>query len=198
MQLSREQAQTRFLAIILPALTLSTHLLLSLSSALPGYDRTWPFWSLVYNGTASLASVLGLVGAIRVLPKLVSAYTIVHTATLSFVTLALTNTLLPYDLHYTNPVIPSWRIDESAVCRDISAGFGWDEDWFAQCSTSFGMMQLGVTCGGLVLVAAQWWALFAVRSWSNELETEQLSGDDVEKADFTVEKDGFAVGEKGY
>ncbi|KAF9691591.1 hypothetical protein EKO04_010283 [Ascochyta lentis] len=199
MELSREQAQTRFLAIILPALTLSTHLLLSLSSTLPGDDRTWAFWSLVYNGTAALASVLGLVGAVRLLPNLVSAYTLVHTATLSFITLALVNSLLPYDLSYANPVIPSWRIDESAVCRDISAGFGWDEDWLVQCSKSFGMVQMTITCGGLVLMIAQWWALVAVKSWSNELETQRPSGDDLERADFAIEKDEYAVGEKnGY
>ena len=56
----------RFLAIILPALTLSTHLLLSLSFALPGDDQTWAFWSLIYNGLAAFASVLGLIGALRV------------------------------------------------------------------------------------------------------------------------------------
>lgn len=56
----------RFLAIVLPALTLSTHLLLSLSFALPGDDKTWAFWSLTYNGLAAVASVLGLVGAVRV------------------------------------------------------------------------------------------------------------------------------------
>lgn len=56
----------RFLAIILPALTLSTHLLLSLSFALPGDDQTWAFWSLMYNGLAAFSSVLGLVGALRV------------------------------------------------------------------------------------------------------------------------------------
>jgi hypothetical protein len=57
---------TRFLAIILPALTLSTHLLLSLSLALPGDEQAWAFWSLSYNGLAALASVLGLIGAVRV------------------------------------------------------------------------------------------------------------------------------------
>lgn len=57
---------SRFLAIILPALTLSTHLLLSLSFALPGDSQTWAFWSLMYNGTAAFASILGLVGAVRV------------------------------------------------------------------------------------------------------------------------------------
>jgi hypothetical protein len=56
----------RFLALMLPTLTLATHLLLSLSFALLGDDQGWAFWSLIYNGTAAFASLLGLVGAVRV------------------------------------------------------------------------------------------------------------------------------------
>ena len=133
---------------------------------------------------------------LQLLPKLVSAYTLVHTTTLSFVTLALMNTLLPYDLRYMNPVIPSWRIDETAICRDIDAGFGWDEDWLVQCSKSFGMVQIGVACGGLVLMVAQWWALATVRSWSKELQVQRLSRGDIEKAGFLVEDEGFVSREK--
>ncbi|KAF2629365.1 hypothetical protein BU25DRAFT_409262 [Macroventuria anomochaeta] len=150
----------------------------------------------MYNGLAAFASVLGLVGAMRLLPKLVSAYTLVHTATLSFVTLALINTLLSYDLRYMNPVIPSWRIDETAICRDIDAGFGWDEEWLVQCSKSFGMMQVGVACGGLVLMIAQWWALATVRSWSSELQARRSSRSDIEKAGFLVEDDVYVIREK--
>jgi hypothetical protein len=58
-----------FLAIVLPALTLSTHVLLSLSFALPADDQARAFVSLVYNGLAALASVLGLFGAVRVSKK---------------------------------------------------------------------------------------------------------------------------------
>ena len=125
-----------------------------------------------------------------------SAYTLIHTATLSFVTLALIHTLLPYDLRYMNPVIPSWRIDETAICRDIDAGFGWDEDWLEECSKSFAMVQIGVSCGGLVLMVAQWWALFTVRSWSSELQALRANVNDVEKADFLAENDGFTINEK--
>lgn len=63
---NRELTVCRFLAIILPILTLATHLLLSVSFALPGHDGTWAFWSLSYNGLAACASVLGLIGALRV------------------------------------------------------------------------------------------------------------------------------------
>ncbi|KAF2995587.1 hypothetical protein E8E13_004650 [Curvularia kusanoi] len=199
MELSREQVQTRFLAIILPALTLSTHLLLSLSFALPGTEQTWAFWSLSYNGLAAIASVLGLIGAVRLLPKLVSAYTLVHATTLSFVTLALLNALLPFDLRYMNPVIPSWRIDESAICRDIDAGFGWDDEWLSQCSRSFDMVQMCVAWGALALMVAQWWALVTVRSWSNELRVQPPVRGDVEKAGFEIVDDGYQHREKsGY
>lgn len=92
-----------------------------------------------------------------------------------------------------NPVIPSWRIDETAICRDIDAGFGWDEDWLVQCSKSFAMVQIGVACGGLVLMIAQWWALLTVRGWSNELQVLRSSVSDIEKADILAENDGFTT-----
>lgn len=57
---------SRFLAIILPSLTLCTHTLLALSFALPGNEQRTVYWSLGYNVAASGASVLGLVGAVRV------------------------------------------------------------------------------------------------------------------------------------
>jgi hypothetical protein len=126
----------------------------------------------------------------------VSAYTLVHTATLSFVTLALLNNLLPYDLRNMNPVIPSWRIDETAICRDIDAGFGWDEEWLVQCTESFGMVQMGFACGGLILIIAQWWALITVRSWSNELEARGSTRDDIEKAGSLAEGGYDVMGEK--
>jgi hypothetical protein len=199
MELSREQVQTRFLAIILPALTLSTHLLLSLSLALPGDEQAWAFWSLSYNGLAALASVLGLIGAVRLLPRLVSAYTLVHATTLSFVTLALLNALLPFDLRYMNPVIPSWRIDETAICRDIDAGFGWDDEWLSQCLRGFETVQMCVAWGALVLMVAQWWALVTVKSWSNELSGTPPARGDVEKGGVEVVDGGYQDREKtGY
>ena len=133
---------------------------------------------------------------LQLLPKLVSAYTLVHATTLSFVTLALLNTLLPFDLRYMNPVIPSLQIDERAICRDIDAGFGWDEDWFLECSRSFGMVQMGVACGGLVLMIAQWWALITVRSWSSDLRDLRSNRADVEKGRYEIEDNGYAVGGK--
>jgi hypothetical protein len=58
--------QSRFLAILLPALTLCTHTLLVLSFALPGSEQYRALWSLSYNVAAAGASMLGLVGAVRV------------------------------------------------------------------------------------------------------------------------------------
>ena len=56
----------RFLAIVLPTLTLCTHTLLAFSFALPGSEQYRAFWSLVYNSLAACASILGLIGAVRV------------------------------------------------------------------------------------------------------------------------------------
>jgi hypothetical protein len=56
----------RFLAIVLPTLTFFTHTLLALSFALPGTEQYRAFWSLVFNVVAAGASVLGLIGAVRV------------------------------------------------------------------------------------------------------------------------------------
>jgi hypothetical protein len=202
MELSKEQKQTRFLAIVLPALTLSTHVLLSLSFALPADDQARAFVSLVYNGLAALASVLGLFGAVRLVPSLVSAYTIVQTCTLSFVTLGLVNIMLPLDLRILNPAVSSLQFDETAMCRDIDSGFGWDEEWLVKCSESLKMVQICVALAGLILMVAQWWALVTVRTWSRELQVQrrrESEAADVEKLppmaggndDLLCEKSGF-------
>ena len=133
------------------------------------------------------------------MPRLVSAYTLVHATTLSFVTLALLNALLPFDLRYMNPVIPSWRMDETAICRDIDAGFGWDDEWLSQCLRGFETVQMCVAWGALVLMVAQWWALVTVRSWSIELSGPPLARSDVEKGGFEAVDGGYQNREKtGY
>ncbi|KAI8942000.1 hypothetical protein NX059_000108 [Plenodomus lindquistii] len=181
--LTTEQSQTRFLAIVLPALTLCTHTLLALSSVLPGSDPDRALFSLVYNVLAASASLLGLLGAIRLLPTLVNAYTFLHTTTLSFATIAILNA--PFNFHLINPIIPSWQIDENAICRDIDAGFGWDDDWLVKCSKRFSLVKLCVAGLGLFLMVAQWWALMTVRRWGKELRFQRAvmdAGGDVEKA----------------
>jgi len=174
MTLTQEQSQTRFLAIVLPTLTFFTHTLLALSFALPGTEQYRAFWSLVFNVIAAGASILGFIGAVRLIPSFVSAYTLIHTSTLSFVTLALINIIVPFDAGFLNPVIPSWHVDEGAICRDIDAGFGWDEEWLVKCSRHFYTVMLVVAWSGLILMFAQWWALWTVRRWGKELRFQRL------------------------
>lgn len=64
----------RFLAIVLPTLTFCTHILLAVSFALPGTEQYRAFWSLVFNVIAAGASVLGLIGAVRVRHMHTSCY----------------------------------------------------------------------------------------------------------------------------
>jgi hypothetical protein len=131
------------------------------------------------------------------IPSFVSAYSLMHTATLSFVTLALGNMILPFDATFLNPVIPSWNVDESAVCRDIDAGFGWEEEWLVKCSKHFYTVMLVVAWGGLVLMFAQWWALWTVRRWGKELHFQKLRNrSDVESIGLFDAKNDFMMDEK--
>ncbi|KAI4690976.1 uncharacterized protein J4E88_002450 [Alternaria novae-zelandiae] len=193
----------RFLAVVLPSLTLCTHTLLALSFLLPGSDPNRAVFSITYNAIAGSASILGLVGAIRVstqatffIPAILSAYTIVHAITLSFVTIALVNLILPFDFRLLNPVIPSYAVDGSLLCRDIDAGFGWDDEWLEKCSMTFIVVKFAIAGLGLSLMGAQWWALCSVRSWGQELGTDDRSGEgDVEKAGL-VRRDDYMFDEK--
>ncbi|KAL1796384.1 hypothetical protein ACET3X_004924 [Alternaria dauci] len=197
MALSTEQKQMRFLAIVLPSLTLCTHTLLALSFLLPGSDLERASFSISYNVLAGSASILGLVGAVRLLPSLVSAYTLVHATTLSFVTMALVNLLLPFDFRLLNPVIPSYAVDGSSICRDIDAGFGWDDQWLEKCSKTLVTVKFGAACVGLILMIAQWWALVSVRSWGQELGCQRETAEmDVEKAGLVQEGDDMIYDEK--
>jgi hypothetical protein len=120
----------------------------------------------------------------------VSAYTIVHATTLSFVTIALVNLVLPFDFQLLNPVIPSYAVDGSSICRDIDAGFGWDDEWLEKCSTTFVVVKFGTACLGLILMTAQWWALVSVRRWGQELKFQPRDAEtDVEKAGLVQEDD---------
>jgi hypothetical protein len=171
----------RFLAIVLPSLTLCTHTLLVLSAILPGADITCAFFTLAYNALAGSASILGLVGAIRLQPCLVSAYTALHTITLTFATIALVGSMMPFEVAVLNPVVPSYRIDESSICRDMDVTFGWEEAWFVKCIEGFAVTKVAVACFGFVLMAAQWWALWSVKSWGNQVRALRRGGLDVEK-----------------
>ena len=127
----------------------------------------------------------------QLIPSFVSAYTLTHTSTLSFVTLALVNVIIPFNAGFLNPVIPSWHIDQSAICRDIDAGFGWDEEWLVKCSKNFFAVMLVVAWSGLFLMFAQWWALWTVRRWGKELRFQRL------RDTTDIEKMGLLDGNKG-
>jgi hypothetical protein len=121
----------------------------------------------------------------------VSAYSLMHTSTLSFVTLALVNMMIPFDAAFMNPVIPSWHVDEGALCRDIDAGFGWEEEWL-----HFYTVMSVAAWGGVVLMGAQWWALWTVRRWGKELRFQRLRDRmDLESLGF-LEKNEFQKDEK--
>lgn len=130
-------------------------------------------------------------------PSLVSAYTLLHTMTLSFVTLAVASLVLPLDFRTLNPVTPSYAVDESAICRDLDAGFGWDTEWLEQCSRSLKMIKFGGACFAMILMLAQWWALQNVRRWGQELRImQQTVRGDVEKAGLGLEEEGMTYEQK--
>jgi hypothetical protein len=113
------------------------------------------------------------------------------------VTLALANIIIPFDAGFLNPVIPSWHVDESAICRDIDAGFGWDDEWLVKCSKHFYTVMLVVAWSGLLLMFAQWWALWTVRRWGIELRFSRLRDrTDVEKTGLLVSNHDFMTDEK--
>lgn len=176
----------RFLAIVLPVLTFCAHGLLVMSFGLPGSDLDGAYFPITYNLLACGASILGFVGAntiTQALPSLVSAYTLLHTMTLSFLTIAIVNLILPWDFRTLNPVTPSYTVDESAICRDIDAGFGWDTEWLEQCTKSLSTIKFWCTGFSMVLIFVQWWALMSVRTWGQEQRARsQDTRRDVEKA----------------
>ncbi|EMD93067.1 hypothetical protein COCC4DRAFT_169700 [Bipolaris maydis ATCC 48331] len=180
---SSEQSQMRFLAIVLPVLTFCAHGLLAMSFALPGSDLDSAYFPITYNLLACGASILGLVGALRASPSLVSAYTLLHTMTLSFLTIAIVNLVLPWDFRTLNPVTPSYTVDVLAICRDIDAGFGWDTEWLEQCTRGLSTVKFWCAGFSMVLIFVQWWALMSVRTWGQEQRARsQSTRGDVEKA----------------
>jgi hypothetical protein len=90
---------------------------------------------------------------------------------------------MPFDFRLLNPIIPSYRVDGSSICRDINAGFGWDEAWLKSCVNSFSAVRWSIAGLGLLLMVAQWWALMSVSRWGKELRSLRKDGRmDVEKA----------------
>jgi hypothetical protein len=137
---------------------------------------------------------------LQLIPPFISTYTIVHTTTLSFVTIALANLILPFDFRLLNPIIPSYRVDGSSICRDIDTGFGWDESWLESCAKSFGVVRWSIAGCGLLLMVAQWWALMSVKRWVKEMRsrTQRRAGEDVEKAEIPRTDDVMIDEKMGY
>lgn len=120
-----------------------------------------------------------------------------HAITLVFVTIALVNLVLPFDFRLPNPVVPSYAVDGSSICRDIDAGFGWDDEWLEKCSTTFAIIKFAIACLGLILMVAQWWALVSVRGWGQALRYQCRTGEtDVEKAGLVQEGCNMTYDEK--
>lgn len=69
---------SRFLAVVLPSLTLCTHALLALSFLLPGSDLDRACFPIVYNVIAGSASILGVVGAMKVSHSLALRFVRLH------------------------------------------------------------------------------------------------------------------------
>jgi hypothetical protein len=131
------------------------------------------------------------------IPSFVSAYTLTHTTALSLVTFALINILVPFDAGFKNPVIPRWNVDHKAICRDIDAGLGWDDEWINKCARSFSTVLGVIAWTGLFLMLAQWWALATVRRWGLEMQGRKMRlRSDVEKADGLREKEDERIDEK--
>jgi hypothetical protein len=99
-----------------------------------------------------------------------------------FATIALMGSIMPFEVAVLNPVVPSYRVDASSICRDLDVAFGWEETWFVRCAEGFAVARVAVACFGFVLMAAQWWALWSVRRWGNEVGALRRGARDVEKA----------------
>lgn len=128
-----------------------------------------------------------------------SCYTFVHTTTLTLVTFSLLNMILPTGIQAVNPVIPSWQVDVSAICRDIDDGFGWEDGWASKCRKSFDVVTLAVGWSGLGLMVAQWWALVSVWRWGKDLRELKQKWErkrDEEKAPFREERRNSMIKER--
>lgn len=109
-------------------------------------------------------------------------------------TLILLYNLLPSEIVSAVPISLRWRYDENfekRFCREID-DFGWDAQWLEQCRSSFRIIRIVLVWSGLLLVAAQWWAVFGVWKWARVLKMEQRDrwhGEtDVERAEHGEEK----------
>ncbi|KAF2187231.1 hypothetical protein K469DRAFT_109866 [Zopfia rhizophila CBS 207.26] len=133
-------------------------------------DQTFhPTSFSLYNIFAAGASMVGLIGAVRRHPTLVSAYTIAHIITLFLITLTLLNIVLPFPVKPVVLIIPNVHLDTKKICGETDDELGCDAVWVHRCRVSFTIVKL-VTCWvGLVLVCVQWWVVLDVWRWSRSL-----------------------------
>ncbi|KAF2112639.1 hypothetical protein BDV96DRAFT_664276 [Lophiotrema nucula] len=195
MGLKMDAQQRRTLAMLLPALTCVSHLLILLSilhvslssyAASDGIRIASPYFAL-YNTFAAAASIAGVIGAARMSPTLVSAYTTFHASTLSFLSLTLLNFFLPLRIDAVLPFIPSLTLDASSMCDELSGA--WDEDWLERCYVGVLIVKIGVASVATCMMTAQWWALYTVWNWGVDVRAEEHSHQrrqDPEKAEILV------------
>lgn len=111
---------------------------------------------------------------------LVSSYALVHTITLTIITLVLLINVVPQSLAHIILTASHLRYDEieKTMCRELDDGFGWDEHWFDQCRSSFRTLSSSLAWIGLVMMAAQWWAVISVWSWAIRLRRKDADRSD--------------------
>jgi len=177
--------QTSAIALILPLVTLFTHVVVFFFLRVL-YTGTWSSLILAwYDVVAAAASVFGFVGVVKERHILVSLYMSIHAITLSTITLVLSINTLPFWLTRKLPALSYFQYDqilEFSMCSELDDGFGWDASWYDQCRSSSRALATGIVWVGLMLVAAHWWALFCLRIWNMDLKGwSSMRKDDMEK-----------------
>jgi hypothetical protein len=100
--------------------------------------------------------------------------------TLSLLTLALWNFILPIGAGKMVPVILDFSFDVSQTCQDMDDTFGTDPDWWQQCTSSLSIVKLATAGICLVLMAAQWWFVCQTRKLRRILQCRRRKSLDVE------------------
>lgn len=192
----------RALTIILSSVTLIAHVTTYFVLGAVFAESWGTSWCGLYDVAAVIASSVGVVGAVQVSnpsrsgqwamrtvlscsqrrPILVSTYALVHAVTLTTITVVLLVNILPPTIAHTNPLLSRLRYDEmrKGMCLELDDGFGWDEHWVDQCRQSVRILSSCVAWSGLVMMAAQWWAMISIWGWIDDLRKENRRTDDDE------------------
>jgi hypothetical protein len=105
-----------------------------------------------------------------------------HTISLLLITLTALDIIFPVNMRTFAPLIPNFDLDITHICQDMDDSYGADAGWLERCSASFAAVKLGAAWACLILTAAQWWFLCAVRSLRKALQDRQCRRLDVEVA----------------